>query len=245
MPSGLLVYCTMADIYPSGPTSLQPLDISIDISHGARTLKGVTFHLHMMLIKIHPYGLEKRGVQVLLFPTFWKTEMRFGRQYKTSRLKRLRRTSLNNFWGDPKNDFASFFEPQKNVTTFHLRIRLYANKSWFESSSIPPEPISGRSYLHLCQATCIVLLSADVLAPAGLVWSDSRPGLTCQLLLSPSLYTGLRPVTDGQPAVHSKRLASKDIPWCLFCCVWNYFWQHISDVYFLFSTWSFFVYCKA
>lgn len=61
MPSGPLVYCTTDDINPSGPLSLDPLDISIDISHSAFTLKGVTFHLHTMLIKIHPYGLKKRG----------------------------------------------------------------------------------------------------------------------------------------------------------------------------------------
>lgn len=61
MPSGPSVYCTTDDINPSGPTSLQPLDISIDISHSALTLKGVTFHLHTMLIKIHPYGLKKKG----------------------------------------------------------------------------------------------------------------------------------------------------------------------------------------
>lgn len=52
----------MDDINPSGPKSLQPLDISIDISHSALTLKGVTFHLHTMLIKIHPYHLKKEGV---------------------------------------------------------------------------------------------------------------------------------------------------------------------------------------
>lgn len=62
MPSGPSVYCTIDDISPSGPTSLQPLDISIDISHSALTLKGVTFHLHTMLIKIHPYPLKKKGV---------------------------------------------------------------------------------------------------------------------------------------------------------------------------------------
>lgn len=60
MPSGPSVYCTVDDISPSGSTSLQPLDISIDISHSALTLKGVTFHLHMMLIKIHPYRLKKK-----------------------------------------------------------------------------------------------------------------------------------------------------------------------------------------
>lgn len=70
MPNGPTVYCTMDDINPSGPTSLQPLDISIDISHGALTLKGVTFHLHTMLIKIHPYGLKKkRGVRALFVPS--------------------------------------------------------------------------------------------------------------------------------------------------------------------------------
>lgn len=61
MPGGPSAYCTADDINPSGSTSLQPLDISIDISHSALTLKGVTFHLHTMLIKIHPYGLEKKG----------------------------------------------------------------------------------------------------------------------------------------------------------------------------------------
>lgn len=55
------LYCTIDDISPSGSTSLQPLDISIDISHSALTLKGVTFHLHTMLIKIHPYRLKKKG----------------------------------------------------------------------------------------------------------------------------------------------------------------------------------------
>lgn len=35
--------------------------------------------------------------------------------------------------------------------------------------SIPSRSVSGRSHLRLCQATCKVLLSADVLAPAGLV----------------------------------------------------------------------------
>lgn len=68
MPSGPSVYHTMNDINPSGPTSLQPLDISIDISHSARTLKGVTFHLHTLLIEIHPYGLKKKGVQALFVP---------------------------------------------------------------------------------------------------------------------------------------------------------------------------------
>lgn len=61
MPSGSSLHCTADDINPSGSTSLQPLDISIDISLSALTLKGVTFHLHTMLIKIHPYVLKKKG----------------------------------------------------------------------------------------------------------------------------------------------------------------------------------------
>lgn len=62
MPSGSSLHCTADDINPSGSTSLQPLDISIDISLSALTLKGVTFHLHTMLIKIHPYVVkEKKG----------------------------------------------------------------------------------------------------------------------------------------------------------------------------------------
>lgn len=61
MPSGSWLHCTADDINPSGSTSLQPLDISIDISLSALTLKGVTFHLHTMLIKIHPYVLKKKG----------------------------------------------------------------------------------------------------------------------------------------------------------------------------------------
>lgn len=121
--------------------------------------------------------------------------------------------------------FVCFSWGHKHVTMLHLAMLLNVNKSWFESKRIHSEPISGRSYLHPCQATCTVLLSAGVLAPAGLVWSDFRPGLTCQLLLFLSLYTGLRPVTDGQPAVHSKRLASKGIQWCLFFSAWNSFWQ--------------------
>lgn len=59
MPSGSSLHCTADDINPSGSTSLQPLDISIDISLSALTLKGVTFHLHTMLIKIHPYVLKE------------------------------------------------------------------------------------------------------------------------------------------------------------------------------------------
>lgn len=61
MPSGSSLHSTADDINPSGSTSLQPLDISIDISLSALTLKGVTFHLHTMLIKIHPYVLKKKG----------------------------------------------------------------------------------------------------------------------------------------------------------------------------------------
>ena len=40
------------DINPPRPTSLQPLDILIDISQSALTLKGVTFHLHTTMIKM-------------------------------------------------------------------------------------------------------------------------------------------------------------------------------------------------
>lgn len=76
-----------------------------------------------------------------------------------------------------------------------------ANKTRFESSRIQSESVSGRSHLRLCQATCKVLLSADVLAPAGLVWSDSRPGLTCQLL-------------SGSPLVHWPRACH----WWAACC---------------------------
>lgn len=61
MPSGSSLHCTADDIKPSGSSSPQPLDISIDISLSALTLKGVTFHLHTMLIKIHPYVLKERG----------------------------------------------------------------------------------------------------------------------------------------------------------------------------------------
>lgn len=61
MPSSPSIDCTTDDTSPSGSTSPQPLDISIDISHSALTLKGVTFHLHRMLIKIHPYGLKEGG----------------------------------------------------------------------------------------------------------------------------------------------------------------------------------------
>lgn len=60
MPSGSSLHCTADDINPSGSTSLQPLDISIDISLSALTLKGVTFHLHTMLIKIHPYVVKEK-----------------------------------------------------------------------------------------------------------------------------------------------------------------------------------------
>lgn len=55
-----------------------------------------------------------------------------------------------------------------HLTTAPLEI-LNANKIGFESSQIQSESVSGRSHLSLCQATCTVLLSADVLAPAGLV----------------------------------------------------------------------------
>lgn len=76
MPSGPSLYCTTDDINPSGSTSLQPLDISIDISHSALTLKGVTFHLHTMLIKIHPDGLKKKRGH---FCTFYFRKMREGK----------------------------------------------------------------------------------------------------------------------------------------------------------------------
>lgn len=90
-------------------------------------------------------------------------------------------------------------------------MHLNANTTEFESSRIQSESISGRSHLRLCQATCMVLLSADVLAPAGLY--DLTPGQVSPASSYPvfHMYTGSGPVTDGQTAVQSKRLASKDI----------------------------------
>lgn len=160
---------------------------------------------------------RKRGYRPFLFLVLQKIERRLGCQWKTGWWIRLWTTVSNVVlkFAETFDSFVCFSWGHKHVTTLHLAMLLNVNKSWFESKWIHSEPISGRSYLHLCQATCTVLLSAGVLAPAGLVWSDFRPGLTCQLLLFLSLYTGLRPVTDGQPAVHSKRLASKDIQWCL------------------------------
>lgn len=170
---------------------------------------------------------RKEGCRPFLFLVLWEIERRLGCQWKTGWLIRLWKTVSNVVLNpaETHDSFVCFSRGHKHVTTFHLASHLNVNKSWFEPNRIHFEPISGRSYLHLCQATCIVLLSVGVLAPAGPAWSDFRPGLTCQLLLFLSLYTGLRPVTDGQPAVYSKRLASKDIQWCLFFSAWNSFWQ--------------------
>lgn len=77
MPSSPSLDCTADDTSPSGSTSPQPLDISSDISHSALTLKGVTFHLRRMLIKIHPYGLKEGKKGAIFVPSFLKLKGAF------------------------------------------------------------------------------------------------------------------------------------------------------------------------
>lgn len=140
-----------------------------------------------------------------LYPLLWEIEKRWGNEYKISWSKGLWKDPLLvdcKDWGIKSGTKFSFmtlnmtrifiwlsdllnsdsFMPREHLTIFPLAMLHNANKTWFESSRIQSGSISGRSHLRLCQTTCKVLLSADVLAPAGLAWSDFRPGLTCQLL---------------------------------------------------------------
>lgn len=100
----------------------------------------------------------------------------------------------------------------------------------FDESSVRPS-VAGQICVCVkppAQGCCLLMcwpqLGLYDLTP-GLV----SPASSYRLVL---LYTGLGPVTDGQPAVQSKRLASKGIHRHPCSPVWNSLWQ-VTEMFFL------------